>query len=95
MPAIPSGKPPRAALVAAHQDEIWVMGGQDIVNESATWVYHPGKSQWRAGPDLPAPMSWGAAVSLGGRLVIAGGAAYAPDHDKYYIFWERAFALRE
>ena len=95
MPAIPSGQPPRAALVAANKGEVWVMGGQDVANELATWVYHPGKSQWRAGPDLPLPMSWGAAVSLGGRLVIAGGAGYAPEHDKYYIFWERAFALRE
>lgn len=94
LPATPSGKPPRAALVAAHKGEVWVMGGQDVENGLATWVYSPGTSRWRAGPELPLPMSWGAAVSLGGRLMIAGGACYAPEH-KYYIFWERAFALRQ
>jgi N-acetylneuraminic acid mutarotase len=91
----PSDTAPNAPLCAAHDGQVWVMGG--VGNGGArvaTHVYSPESSQWRKGPDLPLPVSWGAAADVNGRLLIAGGA-YQEPRAKDYHNSDRAFLLRE
>jgi len=94
LPAIPGGKTPRACLCAAHNGEVWVMGGYGTDEPRATWRYSPKDGKWRRGPDLPTPLGWGAAGELGGKLILAGGA-YRSEPHKYYIFTDRTLMLRE
>jgi hypothetical protein len=67
--------PARSPQIAAYQDEIWVMGGRDIERQDRTVIYSPKTGKWRAGPDLPRPLAWGAAATVGRRLMVVGGAA--------------------
>ena len=46
---------PQAAQVAAHNGEIWVMGG---VRTKRTFCYDPAEGEWLPGPDLPTEQSW-------------------------------------
>ncbi len=90
----PAATPPRAALCAAYQDEVWVMGGRGTDRGLvATHVYSPRTGQWKQGPDLPLPVSWGAAAEVNGRLLIASGA-YREPHVGNYFNSDRAFLLR-
>lgn len=86
---------PNAPLCAAHNGEVWVMGGVGRGGARvATHVYAPNSGQWRQGPDLPIPVSWGAAADVNGRLLIAGGAYYETRAKDYHNS-DRAFFLRQ
>jgi len=82
----------QAALVAAHKNEVWVIGGFDTDDPLATRVYSPAGKRWRLGPPLPFSMGWGAAAEVDGRLYIIGGGYHSHGH---YIFHDRAFVLRD
>lgn len=81
---------PQAAQVAAHDGKVWVMGGS---RRKDTHVFDPESGVWSDGPALPTDNSWGAALEVGGRLVVAGGAHWSERHKRYY-FDDRAIALR-
>jgi len=93
LPPFPNNKPPRAAGVAAHRGEIWVMGGADTDEGCGTWRYSPSEKSWQPGPPLPHNMTWTSATSFDDRLYIIGGATYSSQHG-YFIFWDHAYALR-
>ena len=80
-----------AAQVAAHNGEIWVMGG---VRTKRTFRYDPEQGEWLPGPDLPTEQSWGSASDLNGRLVLAGGARWSEFHQRY-IFDDSAYMYKE
>ena len=82
---------PQAAQVAAHNGEIWVLGGVRI---KRTFRFDPANGEWRPGPDLPTEQSWGSASDLDGRLVVAGGARWSEFHQRY-IFDDSAYMYRE
>lgn len=70
---------PAAPLVAALDDTIWVMGGRgETGGLTATYAYSVSAEQWTRGPDLPVPVSWGAAEAVNGKILIAGGAYHDP-----------------
>ena len=81
---------PQAAQVAAFDGKMWVMGGS---RRRDTNTYDPKTRSWSKGPDLPTDNSWGAALELGGRLIVAGGAHWSERHQRYF-FDDRVFALR-
>ena len=85
------GNMPQAAQVAAHNGEIWVMGGVRI---KRSFRYDPAQGEWLPGPNLPTEQSWGSASDLNGRLVLAGGARWSEFHQRY-IFDDSAYMYRE
>jgi N-acetylneuraminic acid mutarotase len=84
---------PGAPLTAALDGEVWVMGGAGTDEGRATFIYRPQAGIWRRGPELPAPLSWGAAAAIEGRIFIAGGAFLSPDHP-LHVNSDRSFLLR-
>ncbi len=80
---------PQAPQVAAHAGEVWVMGGS---KRQTTHIYNPRHRTWRQGPSLPTDQSWGAALDLDGRLIVAGGAHWSERHQTY-IYDDRVFVL--
>jgi hypothetical protein len=83
---------PRSCQMAAYRGEIWMMGGRDTAGEDQTLIYSPTTTeQWRQGPLLPRPLSWGAAEVVNGKLIITGGAA---SYGKDYLYNDRTFVLR-
>ena len=82
---------PQAAQVAAHDGEIWVLGG---VGTKRTFRYDPKEGSWRPGPPLPTEQSWGSASDLNGRLIVAGGAHWSELHGRY-LFDDAVYAYRE
>ena len=83
---------PQAAQVAAHNGEIWVLGGVRI---KRTFRYHsPEKGSGSPAPICP-PSSPGVlpAVSTA-RLVLAGGARWSEFHQRY-IFDDSVYMYRE
>ncbi len=82
---------PQAAQVAAHDGEIWVLGG---VRTKRTFRYDPDAGSWRPGPSLPTEQSWGSASDLNGRLIVAGGAHWSELHGRY-LFDDAVYAYRE
>ena len=76
---------------AAHDGEIWVLGGVRI---KRTFRYDPARGSWRPGPALPTEQSWGAASDLNGQLVVAGGAHRSEFHNRY-IFDDSVYMYRE
>ena len=88
LPAPPSRA--QAAQVAAYRGEVWVMGGS---LSRTTQRYRPQQRTWVPGPDLPTDQAWGAALDLGGRLIVAGGAHWSERH-RIYVFDDRTWALR-
>lgn len=81
---------PQAALMGVYNDEILVMGGSRL---KAGHRYSPSLRQWFPAPDLPTDQSWGAAHTVRGQLIIAGGAHWS-EVRQTYIYENRAFALR-
>jgi len=71
----PMAPPVRSPQMAAYEKEIWIMGGRDVERQDQTRIYRPADGSWRSGPELPRPLAWGAAVGLGNRLMVVGGAA--------------------
>ena len=91
---IPGPTRPRSAQVAAWRGELWIMGGVDIAERTATQLYHPAQRTWRKGPDLPTPLAWGAAGVVADRLVVTGGAWLSdPPENRKYTFTDRTIAL--
>ena len=91
----PSDSAPSAPLCAAHNGEVWVMGGVGHGGgRVATHVYSPKSREWRQGPDLPIPVAWAAAADVNGRLLVAGGA-YHETRVKDYHNSDRVFLLRQ
>ena len=81
----------QAPLSAAYRGEVWVMGGY---KDQRTRCYSPTARTWRAGPDLPAGLAWGAAAVMDGELIIVGGAHWSELHQAI-VFDDRTYALRE
>ncbi len=87
-------RPPSAPLCTAFNGSVWVMGGRGAKSgQTATFAYTPATGQWRQGPDIPLPVSWGAAATVNGRLLIAGGA-YRDERVGDYFNSDRVFLLR-
>ena len=84
---------PQAPLCAAHEGEVWVLGGLRKGGQTSSDVYSPKTGKWRAGPSIPLPVSWGAAASVKGQLLISGGA-YREPRVKDYFNSDRVFLLR-
>jgi N-acetylneuraminic acid mutarotase len=81
---------PQAPLMAAHQGDVWVMGGY---RSRATWIYNPEENQWLSGPDLPTEQSWVAAWSLNGQIMAIAGAHWSETHG-VFVFDNRVFAMK-
>ena len=87
-------RPPSAPLCTVFNGSVWVMGGRGANSgQTASFAYTPATGQWRQGPDIPLPVSWGAAASVNGRLLIAGGA-YRDERVGDYFNSDRVFLLR-
>ncbi len=87
-------RPPSAPLCTAFDGSVWIMGGRGADGgQTTTFAYAPATGQWRQGPDLPLPVSWGAAAAVNGRLLIAGGA-YRDERVGDYFNSDRVFLLR-
>ena len=85
---------PQAPLCTAHKGEVWVLGGlRKSAGQVTSSVYSPKTGKWRQGPKIPLPVSWGAAASVNGRLLISGGA-YREPRVKDYFNSDRVFLLR-
>jgi len=77
------------AQMVAHDGAIWLFGGfasgplAPQPNRNA-WRYDPTGNQWQALPDMPRGRATGVALSVGGRIVLAGGLGPAEDWlDRY------------
>ena len=81
----------QAPLAAAYRGEIWIMGG---FKDQQTRCYNPTTRTWRAGPDLPVGLAWGAAAVMDGRLIVAGGAHRSAGHQAV-VFDDRTYVLRD
>ena len=79
-----------APLVAAYEDEVWMMGG---LRCDRTRCYNPVTRTWRDGPRLPTQQSWGAAAVLNGQLYITGGAHRSDMHNAT-MYDDRTWMLR-
>ncbi len=91
---VPPGGVPRSCQMAAYRGEIWMLGGQDIENPKQSLIFNPRTKQFRQGPPLPRPNSWGAAATVNGKLIVTGGAALRSKDDRVYIYNDRTFVLR-
>ena len=91
---VPPGGIPRSCQMAAYRGEIWMLGGQDITDITQTLIFNPRTKQFRHGPPLPRPNSWGAAATVNGKLIVTGGAALRSETDRIYIYNDRTFVVR-
>lgn len=82
----------RSCQMAVYRQEIWLLGGRDTASEELTQIYNPRTRQWRNGPSLPRPLSWGAAATVAGKLVVTGGAG---SYGRDYLYNDRTFVLQE
>lgn len=90
----PAEQAPAAPLVTAWKDEVWIMGGRGkSAGEKAVWAYSTTTGKWKRGPDLPIPVSWGAACVVNNSIMIAGGA-YRDAAVGNYFNSDRTFFLR-
>lgn len=80
----------QAPLTATYRGEVWVMGG---FRDRRTRCYNPATRTWRAGPDLPVGLAWGAAAVMDGRLILVGGAHWSERHQAI-VFDDRTYILR-
>jgi len=79
---------PRSSQMTAYRGEIWMLGGRDTAGEDQTLIYNPQSRKWRQGPNLPRPLSWGAAEVVNGKLIVTGGAA---SYGKDYLYNDLTF----
>ena len=91
---VPPGGVPRSCQMAAYRGEIWMLGGQDNADKTQALIFNPRAKQFRKGPPLPRPNSWGAAATVHGKLIVTGGAALRSETDRIYIYNDRTFVLR-
>jgi len=87
---VPVAHAARSPQMAAYRGEIWIMGGRDIEHQDAVTIYSPKDATWKAGPDLPRPLAWGAATEIGGRLMVVGGAAGRGYNNRTFLLRDRA-----
>ena len=80
----------QAPLTAAYRGEVWLMGG---FKDRRTRCYNPDTRAWRAGPDLPVGLAWGAAAVMNGELILVGGAHWSERHQTV-VFDDRTYTLR-
>lgn len=75
--AIDDSAPRDHTAVAAHQGELWIIGGRSRVsgNTTSVLIFDPQSGSTRTGSPLQVGRSGFAAVSLGEALVAAGGEA--------------------
>ncbi|MEI8120876.1 MAG: hypothetical protein WCI20_02405 [bacterium] len=64
----------RSAQVAVYKNRLWFVGGRGTPTETGSFSYDGVTDVWRAEAPAPRPCAWGAASSVGGRLLITGGA---------------------
>lgn len=97
----------QASAMAAHDGEIWVCGGGVItdpvgnpdrrpekrVYSRKVHAYNVKDRRWVERAELPSEQSWGAACSLGERLLVIAGA-HRSQSAGAYVFDNRVFALR-
>ena len=70
------------AGVAAHNGELWVVGGQDGNGKrDEVVVFNPQTKKWKKGPKLPKPISHAPLVSTGDKLYLLGGLTASKDDD--------------
>jgi hypothetical protein len=71
-----------AAGVAAHNGELWVVGGQDGNGKrDEVRVFNPQTNKWQNGPKLPEGISHAPLVSTGDKLYLLGGLTATKDDD--------------
>lgn len=97
----------QAAAMTAHEGEIWVCGGGVITDPGINpdrrgdkriysrkvHAFSPAERRWVEQPDLPCEQNWGAACSLGGRLMVIAGA-HRSQSAGAYVFDNRVLMLR-
>lgn len=86
----PAAKP-RSCQMVAYRGEIWMLGGRDTAGEDQTLIFTPRTRQWRQGPSLPRPLSWGAAEVINGQLIVTGGAG---SYGRDYLYNDLTFVWR-
>ena len=105
LPGHPLGS--QATAMAAHEGEIWVCGGGVItdpginpdrrgdkrVYSRRVHSFSPAERRWVERPEMPCEQNWGAACSLGGRLLVIAGA-HRSQSAGAYVFDTRVLALR-
>jgi N-acetylneuraminic acid mutarotase len=70
------------AGVAAHNGELWVVGGMDANGKrDEVLVFNPQTKKWKKGPKLPKPISHAPLVSTGDKLYLLGGLTATKDDD--------------
>jgi N-acetylneuraminic acid mutarotase len=75
-----------AAGVAAHNGELWVVGGQDANSKrDEVRVFNPQTKKWRPGPKLPKGISHAPLVSAGDKLYLLGGLTATKDDPRGHI----------
>jgi hypothetical protein len=85
---------PRSPQVARWRDEIWILGGRDLADGRAVWIFAPATGRWRPGPSLPEPLAWGAAAAVDGALYLIGGAWNSSQSPNGFDYSDRIYALR-
>ena len=68
--------------------------GEKRLYSRSAHSYSPGERRWIERPRLPFEQNWGGACSLGGRLLLVGGA-HRSQAAGAYVFDNRTLALRE
>ena len=68
--------------------------GEKRLYSRSAHSYSPGERRWIERPRLPFEQNWGGACSLGGRLLLVGGA-HRSQAAGSYVFDNRTLALRE
>lgn len=72
--AVPPDSRYRSAQVAVHENHLWFVGGRGTPTETSSFSYDGETDVWRVETLAPRPCAWGAAASIGGQLMITGGA---------------------
>jgi hypothetical protein len=97
----------QASAMTAHEGEIWVCGGGTItdneinpdgrgekrVYSQRAHSFSVAERRWVERPEMPFEQNWGAACSLGGRLLLVAGA-HRSQSAGAYVFDNRVLALR-
>ncbi len=93
-PAIPGTKAPRAAAVANHDDQVWVISGTDVADEKMVWCFSTREREWTRGPSVPRSIRWADGLEVNGRLYLFGGATYSERHE-IFVFWNTIYFLNQ
>jgi hypothetical protein len=91
LPSPPGNMTLWAAICGAHQDEMWIMGGN--TDRKLSFIWSPKNNAWRPGPNLPTPLGWTSAQEVDGRLIITPGGTSTKQLDDF-IFTDTVYELR-